>query len=935
MFYISSLSNGRNLEQSTSSSDASYDQEDSGEKDDDRFSDDDVLSALPNNSSFQLPVYFSSSSSSTPTSTHQRNCSPAKLSTVQGNSISSGGPSSISTSSQDETAEMAVQRLAVLAKHPNANQAQGQMTHQRRQRKEELAKAMATEKVQNFRRKQHQHEDQQKRRRLGNLSRSLSPEKSPNIKLLIMDESASEAEEVDEKRHHQIVFQSATQPFENSSTSSSQRNTGSRMSRLLSHTDASSVVMWQTAIQETPHKRTSAPLRITFQEKLPYIDESYPAPQPEYYKEGKGMLRRAITMFGKIFPTGTSETPPSSGASIRSDNLDTRSVNSANKSLASKASLPSYFSEQTRKVNNLTPKDTTGISNMNRSMEHQNGENVGTSGFHRLISSRTGLIILLLFLVVLVAIIVTVVAALSGGKHDLQQDPYVAGDNHYFASPEPTRSPAGQSHVEIPTLPSIPFATSGPSVTNEATTTSVPTELHSTASSQQTPVPTSSSTSDSYPSSAPIVSQPSLNNFTEWTWTQRGLSLHGNESGQRFGNSVAISEDGKVLAIGSPYSTVEGKNMAGTVHTFQWDDTDRRGWVLRGILQGRNEEDQFGSNVALSADGTVIAVSEPTHEGNSGDRSGNVRVFVHNPFNGYSPLGQDLEGLAATDHLGIGLSISADGRRIAVGAPYHDNTGEAENNGNGNNSNRLVSGHARVFEWLPEDNSWVPIGKPMKGRNHLDWFGWSVDLNDDGSIVCVGAPRNVQYGGYVQCFEETLYNGGNYNHTDWKMLGKSIDNGQSPLRYDDNFGAAVAVSGDPLGNNKHRIAIGSPGKNRDAVDTGIVVVYEYSPQDISAEWVQLGQVIDSKDQNNQLGASIDLQGDLLVVGVPGASSVNLYRFLSETRQWERHPQTLQGLNGSDFGTAVRLTPSGDVVLGCPQSGDTEDIGTAHVYNTGR
>ncbi|KAL3922891.1 MAG: hypothetical protein SGILL_001962 [Bacillariaceae sp.] len=326
----------------------------------------------------------------------------------------------------------------------------------------------------------------------------------------------------------------------------------------------------------------------------------------------------------------------------------------------------------------------------------------------------------------------------------------------------------------------------------------------------------------------------------------------------------------------------------------------------------------------MSSDGQVLAVSEPTYRGRPGDRSGNVRVFIYSPFNGYSPLGQEIEGEDATDHTGIGLALSDDGRRLAVGAPYHDNT---NGNGNGNGNNRLVSGNARIYEWTSSDGMWTPIGEPLKGIDHLDWFGWSVDLNSDGSVVCIGAPRNLEYGGYVQCFEETVKPGN--SDSGWSLIGDTISNALKPVRFDDNFGTAVRVSADSSG-SRFRVAIGSPGKNTGGVDTGISIVYEFDPREESQGWSQLGKAIVSPNPNpsDQLGSSLDIQGDLLAVGVPGDSQVNLYRFQEASNEWELHLTTLTGFDESNFGIAVRLTNTGDVAVG-----SATDIGSATVYST--
>lgn len=55
-----------------------------------------------------------------------------------------------------------------------------------------------------------------------------------------------------------------------------------------------------------------------------------------------------------------------------------------------------------------------------------------------------------------------------------------------------------------------------------------------------------------------------------------------------------------------------------------------------------------------------------------------------------------MDGEAARDVLGITVSLSADGSRVAAGAPSNDGAGNA-------------AGHVRVYEWTPEFRRWEQI----------------------------------------------------------------------------------------------------------------------------------------------------------------------------------------------------------------------------------
>ncbi|KAH8048308.1 8-hydroxy-dADP phosphatase [Aureococcus anophagefferens] len=91
--------------------------------------------------------------------------------------------------------------------------------------------------------------------------------------------------------------------------------------------------------------------------------------------------------------------------------------------------------------------------------------------------------------------------------------------------------------------------------------------------------------------------------------------------------------------------------------------------------------------------------------------------------------GDDIDGEAAGDLLGYSVSLSADGTTLAVGAWGNDGAG----------SN---AGHARVFAWHSDDETWVQRGDDIDGEAAGDNSGYSVSLSADGTALAVGAPGN-------------------------------------------------------------------------------------------------------------------------------------------------------------------------------------------------
>lgn len=445
-------------------------------------------------------------------------------------------------------------------------------------------------------------------------------------------------------------------------------------------------------------------------------------------------------------------------------------------------------------------------------------------------------------------------------------------------TPGPTLKPTTSAPTKAPTKNPTPGPTPNPTPQPTPNPTLQPTP---NPTPQPTPNPTPQPTSNP----TPITSSPT---FIFDDPEQLGSVIQGTQSDQQFGYSVALSKDGKVLAVGMPTTDVvtdptePSKADAGMVQVYEWLNDQ---WTARGpALIGRNQGDKFGSAVALSEDGSMLVATEPTYAGEAGSRSGNVRTFVYGPGNQYTPLGDELEGVAASDHFGISLALSGNGLRLAVGAPYHDNSDV---------SSRVISGEVRAFE-LQNDN-WEQVGNAIAGESHFDWFGWSVDLSDDGNLLCAGAPRNLEHGGYFRCFE--------YVNEEWESYGGKNVN-PTPKRYDDSYGHTLRLSG-------NRLAVGSPGKNfSNKLDSGIVIVYEYD--ETTKNWERLGNVITSPSPGNsfQLGFAIDFEGDVLVVGTPGKDNrgqVDLYSYNGSNEQWQSISDPLVGEEGSNFGYSVQMS----------------------------
>jgi len=218
----------------------------------------------------------------------------------------------------------------------------------------------------------------------------------------------------------------------------------------------------------------------------------------------------------------------------------------------------------------------------------------------------------------------------------------------------------------------------------------------------------------------------------EAQWRPMGDALVGIASFDRFGSAIGMSDDGLRLAIGSPDG---GANRAGYVQVVQFDNTTGE-WTNMGItLLGSENGDKFGSSVSMSASGNRFVVGAPRHRGpNSKYHAGQVRTFQWDDTSDtWDTLGFELYGLSDGDELGTSVDMASNGNSFIVGAP------KSTRNGNKN------CGHAVVYYWSSSDNTWDKMGFDIEGNESFDGLGQSVSISGDGLEVIIGAPD----GGYA------------------------------------------------------------------------------------------------------------------------------------------------------------------------------------------
>ena len=111
------------------------------------------------------------------------------------------------------------------------------------------------------------------------------------------------------------------------------------------------------------------------------------------------------------------------------------------------------------------------------------------------------------------------------------------------------------------------------------------------------------------------------------SWKQISLTITGEANGDLFGYSVSLSDDAKTLAVGAPWANGEVGDNVGHVSVYRRDDSES-GWTQIGEdIDVEADGDNSGQSVSLSGDGKTMAIGSHRN-GDNGEASGHVRVFV-------------------------------------------------------------------------------------------------------------------------------------------------------------------------------------------------------------------------------------------------------------------------------------------------------------------
>jgi Mycoplasma protein of unknown function, DUF285 len=295
-------------------------------------------------------------------------------------------------------------------------------------------------------------------------------------------------------------------------------------------------------------------------------------------------------------------------------------------------------------------------------------------------------------------------------------------------------------------------------------------------------------------------------------------------------------------------------------------------------IDGIQASEAFGAALGISADGNTLVASAPRYSGGDGENMtgiGQVRAYYYyHQDDEWNRLGQDLEGHLPNENFGNKLSLSPNGKLLAIASRSSSSSsstssgsasvvrifGLSETNNDGANRSANEEETAVV---------WEQLGLDIVSPHNSSWFGQSLsimdnfvlavgDVADPTTTTTIMNVTNADHPGRVLMYQFIT------SQREWVPMGAEI----SAARSDTAFGHLLQLAKNT--NGTMVLAVGAPpyrrgnqNVNDDDAPVGHVSMYRYD-QAVDA-WVPFGAELQGAGEFGATGA-LSADGSMLVVG---------------------------------------------------------------------
>ena len=371
-----------------------------------------------------------------------------------------------------------------------------------------------------------------------------------------------------------------------------------------------------------------------------------------------------------------------------------------------------------------------------------------------------------------------------------------------------------------------------------------------------------------------------------------------------FGFITELNANGDTLVVSAHFegSSATGINanesddsipQAGAIYVFV---RTNQVWTQQAYIKASNtgelaqgeafgDGDQFGSALSLSDDGNTLAISAITEDGGSSGINGNqsdnsersagaVYLFNRNAEIWQQSAYIKPSNTGAGDLFGYSLSLTADGRRLAIGS--FDEDGAISGTNDQQNDDTPGSGAIYIFDY--DDITWRQTAY-LKASNaeRGDSLGVSVAISDDGNTLVATA---LDEDGLTTGINSIPQPDGDSDSSTGAVYIYAYDAGNwsqqayiksSNTDINDWFGSRLALSGDgnTLAAGAQLEDSGSQGidkvqEDNGATEAGAVYLFDRTEE----TWTQVAYIKASNSEAfDEFGSSMSLSRDGSIIAI--------------------------------------------------------------------
>ncbi len=296
-------------------------------------------------------------------------------------------------------------------------------------------------------------------------------------------------------------------------------------------------------------------------------------------------------------------------------------------------------------------------------------------------------------------------------------------------------------------------------------------------------------------------------------------------------------------------------------------------------------EDQFGYSISLSGDGKTLAVGTPYTGSDSTENSGGVHVYRHDEASGWWVHAKHLLLDSSGHKFGFSVSLDFNGTKLAVGIPA------------------LGPGAVYVYDSTSWEYSALPVPDVSAAQ-----FGYSVALGNDGTVILVGAPYEDAGIGKPDAGAVYVFTYG----TSWDKTHR-----EGGTEAGDQLGYQVAINA-----TADTFAVSAPNATVDSLESaGLTYIYD-------ATWIAAGVTAPVPDADQRMGTALALSADgsRLAVASEDAPGVHIF---NRDGTWH---STVVSAAASFEGASLALNGDGSRLVVGADSETEGDTGEVHVFH---